>query len=90
MSASNAAMCLPQPCPRPPANTLRSAVFSLSFGLAACSPQPSVSNAVTPAEVFCTLLPGRPDDDLPSDRRDESMQQLDLATRCHRALRRQR
>jgi hypothetical protein len=65
-------------------------VFSLSFGLAACSPQPPVSNAVTPAEVFCTLLPGRPDDDLPSDRRDESMQQLDLATRCHLALRRQR
>ncbi|WP_155758552.1 hypothetical protein [Xanthomonas arboricola] len=90
MSASNAAMCLPQPCSSPPANTLRSAVFSLSFGLAACSPQPPVPNAVTPAEVFCTLLPGRPDDDLPSDRRDESMQQLDLATRCHRALRRQR
>ncbi|UOT00045.1 hypothetical protein LZZ50_06760 [Xanthomonas arboricola] len=45
---------------------------------------------MTPAEVFCTLLPGRPDDDLPSDRRDESMQQLDLATRCHLALRRQR
>ncbi|MXV48310.1 hypothetical protein DYQ94_15645 [Xanthomonas sp. LMG 8993] len=65
-------------------------MFSLSFGLAACSPQPPVSNAVTPAEVFCTLLPGRPDDDLPSDRRDESMQQLDLATRCHLALRRQR
>ncbi|MBB4655803.1 hypothetical protein GGR73_002366 [Xanthomonas sp. F14] len=65
-------------------------MFSLSFGLAACSPQPPVPNAVTPAEVFCTLLPGRPDDDLPSDRRDESMQQLDLATRCHLALRRQR
>ncbi|KER80588.1 hypothetical protein [Xanthomonas arboricola] len=65
-------------------------MFSLSFGLAACSPQPPVSNAVTPAEVFCTLLPSRPDDDLPSDRRDESMQQLDLATRCHLALRRQR
>ncbi|PPT51928.1 hypothetical protein [Xanthomonas arboricola] len=65
-------------------------MFSLSFGLAACSPQPPVPNAVTPAEVFCTLLPGRPDDDLPSDRRDEGMQQLDLATRCHRALRRQR
>ncbi|KPN08335.1 hypothetical protein AN651_05040 [Xanthomonas arboricola] len=65
-------------------------MFSLSFGLAACSPQPPVSNAVTPAEVFCTLLPGRPDDDLPSDRRDESMQQLDLATRCQRVLRRQR
>ncbi|PPU27315.1 MULTISPECIES: hypothetical protein [Xanthomonas] len=65
-------------------------MFSLSIGLAACSPQPPVSNAVTPAEVFCTLLPSRPDDDLPSDRRDESMQQLDLATRCHLALRRQR
>jgi len=65
-------------------------VFSLSFGLAACSPQPPVPNAVTPAEVFCTLLPGRPEDDLPSDRRDESMQQLDLATRCQRTLRRQR
>ncbi|PPT62089.1 hypothetical protein XarbCFBP8130_17750 [Xanthomonas arboricola] len=65
-------------------------MFSLSFGLAACSPQPPVPNAVTPAEVFCTLLPGRPDDDLPSDRRDESMQQLDLATRCQRTLRRQR
>ncbi|PPU47341.1 hypothetical protein XarbCFBP7697_17365 [Xanthomonas arboricola] len=65
-------------------------MFSLSFGLAACSPQPPVPNAVTPAEVFCTLLPSRPDDDLPSDRRDESMQQLDLATRCHLALRRQR
>jgi len=41
-------------------------------------------------------LRGRAGDDagqpanLPSDRRDESMQQLDLATRCHRALRRQR
>jgi len=69
---------------------LRGAVFSLSIGLAACSPQPRVSNAATPAEVFCTLLPGRPDDDLPSDRRDESMQQLDLATRCHRSLRRRR
>ncbi|MBO9792410.1 hypothetical protein IPT12_20735 [Xanthomonas perforans] len=69
---------------------MRGAVFSLSIGLAACSPQPPVSNAATPAEVFCTLLPGRPDDDLPSDRRDESMQQLDLATRCHRSLRRRR
>ncbi|MGX9961430.1 hypothetical protein ACW0US_22100 [Xanthomonas euvesicatoria] len=69
---------------------MRGAVFSLSIGLAACSPQPPVSNAATPAEVFCTLLPGRPDDDLPSDRRDESMQQLDLATLCHRSLRRRR
>ncbi|MGX1994841.1 hypothetical protein ACWJKH_04555 [Xanthomonas axonopodis pv. cassiae] len=69
---------------------MRGAVFSLSIGLAACSPQPPVSNAATPAEVFCTLLPGRPDDDLPSDRRDESMQQLDLATRCQRSLRRRR
>ncbi|MBV6858131.1 hypothetical protein KWH07_10905 [Xanthomonas campestris pv. zingibericola] len=69
---------------------MRGAVFSLSIGLAACSPQPPVSNAATPAEVFCTLLPGRPDDDLPSDRRNESMQQLDLATRCHRSLRRRR
>ncbi|SOO27668.1 conserved hypothetical protein [Xanthomonas phaseoli pv. phaseoli] len=83
-------MCLPQPCLRPPANILRGAVFSLSIGLAACSPQPPISDAATPAEVFCTLLPGRLDDDLPSDRRDESMQQLDLATRCHRSLRRRR
>ncbi|WP_164739958.1 hypothetical protein [Xanthomonas sp. BRIP62411] len=65
-------------------------MFSLSIGLAACSPQPPASTAVTPAEVFCRLLPGRSDDDLPNDRRDESMQQLDLATRCSRALRRQR
>ncbi|PPU42412.1 hypothetical protein [Xanthomonas arboricola] len=65
-------------------------MFSLSIGLAACSPQPPVSNAATPAEAFCTLLPSRPDDELPSDRRDESMQQLDLATRCHWALRRPR
>ncbi|PPT75269.1 hypothetical protein XaplCFBP3122_13995 [Xanthomonas arboricola pv. populi] len=65
-------------------------MFSLSIGLAACSPQPPSSDAVTPAEAFCTLLPSRSDDDLPSDRRDESMQQLDLATRCHLALRRQR
>ncbi|MGD5089455.1 hypothetical protein QT871_03765 [Xanthomonas citri pv. citri] len=65
-------------------------MFSLSIGLTACSPQLPVSNAATPAEAFCTLLPGRPDDDLPSDRRDESMQQLDVATRCHRALRRRR
>ncbi|MGQ9446839.1 MULTISPECIES: hypothetical protein [Xanthomonas] len=65
-------------------------MFSLSIGLTACSPQLPVSNAATPAEVFCTLLPDRPDDDLPSDRRDESMQQLDVATRCHRALRRRR
>ncbi|MCS3746569.1 hypothetical protein FHY18_002165 [Xanthomonas arboricola] len=89
MSANNAAMCLPQPRLRSPANTLRSAVFSLSIGLTACSPQLPVSNATTPAEVFCTLVPGRADEDLPSDRRDESMQQLDLATRCNRALRRQ-
>ncbi|WP_193725855.1 hypothetical protein [Xanthomonas arboricola] len=82
-------MCLPPPRSRPPASTLRNAVFSLSIGLAGCSPQPPVSNAVTPADVVCTLLPGRPDDDLPSDRRDESMQQLDLATRCRRTLRRQ-
>ncbi|MBZ3930028.1 hypothetical protein [Xanthomonas citri] len=65
-------------------------MLSLSIGLAACSPESPVSNAATPAEVFCTLLPGRPDDDLPSDRRDESMQQLDLATRCQRSLRRRR
>ncbi|WAW89290.1 hypothetical protein LPY96_18620 [Xanthomonas citri pv. malvacearum] len=65
-------------------------MFSLSIGLTACSPQLPVSNAATLAEMFCTLLPGRPDDDLPSDRRDESMQQLDVATRCHRALRRRR
>ncbi|OOW62560.1 hypothetical protein Xlen_03390 [Xanthomonas campestris pv. leeana] len=65
-------------------------MFSLSIGLTACSPQLPVSNAATPAEMFCTLLPGRPDDDLPSDRRDESMQQLDVATRCHGALRRRR
>ncbi|CAD7723344.1 hypothetical protein LMG31886_34490 [Xanthomonas hydrangeae] len=83
-------MCLPQPRSHPPAHTLRSAVVSLSIGLAACSPQPPSSNAVTPAEAFCTLLPGPHVDDLPTDRRDESLQQLDLATRCNVALRRHR
>ncbi|UXM99626.1 hypothetical protein N8D55_18215 [Xanthomonas hortorum pv. pelargonii] len=64
--------------------------FSLSVGLAACSQPPATSNAVTPAEALCALLPNTPDADLPTDRRDESMQQLDLATRCNSALRRHR
>ncbi|APP79592.1 hypothetical protein CFBP8129_34960 [Xanthomonas hortorum pv. gardneri] len=83
-------MCLPQPPSRRRVNTLCSAVFSLSVGLAACSQPPATSNAVTPAEALCALLPNTPDDDLPTDRRDESMQQLDLATRCNSALRRHR
>ncbi|MBB3803074.1 hypothetical protein FHR53_000058 [Xanthomonas arboricola] len=79
-------MCLPRPSPR----TLYGAVFSLSLGLTACSPPPHNAQAVTPAEALCLFVPHPPDDELPSDRRDESMQQLALASRCGSALTRGR
>ncbi|MEA5122513.1 hypothetical protein [Xanthomonas floridensis] len=75
-------MCLPPPGSR----TLYAAVVSLSIGLSACSPPPQGAQAVTPAEALCLFTAHTPDDALPTEQRDESMQQLTLASHCGAVL----
>ncbi|APO97507.1 hypothetical protein [Xanthomonas vesicatoria] len=65
-------------------------MFSLSIGLAGCAQPQQGAQAVTPGEALCMFIPNPPDEELPSAGRDESMQQLTLATRCSAVLRRHR